>query len=101
MIALRAEDRQIEHDREQDGQAARHQHVGAEVDVREQRGAEAAGAGQEGERGEADQGRGGDPQPGHDLRQRERQLDLPQQLARRQAHAAARVARLGDVRSRR
>ena len=32
--------------------------------------------------------------PGHDLRQRERQLDAPQQLARRQAHAAAGVARL-------
>ena len=57
--------------------------------------AEPAGAGQEHQRGQPDGGRDRDPQPGHDLRQRERQLDAPQQLALREAHAAAGVARLG------
>ena len=56
--------------------------------------AEPAGAREDGQRRQPHRRRRGDPQPGHDLRQRQRQLDAPQQLAVGQAHAAAGVARL-------
>ena len=92
---LQREHEQVEHDRQQHAQPARDDDVGAELGVGEDRLAEAAGAGQEDERGQADRGRDRDPQAGHDLRQRQRQLDAPQQLAGGEAHAAPGVARLG------
>ena len=52
--------------------------------------AEPAGAREGGQRGEPHRRRRGDPQAGHDRRQRQRQLDAPQQLAVGEAHAAAR-----------
>ena len=55
---------------------------------------EAAGAGEEGEGRQAHGCRGGYPQPGDDLGDRQRQLDLPEELALGQAHPAAGVLRL-------
>ena len=57
--------------------------VAAEVDVGVDVRPEAARTREIGERGEADGRRRGDPQPGDDLRQRERKLDAKQQLAAR------------------
>ena len=77
--------------RQQHSEAAGDDHVRLERDVGEDLLAEPAGAGEERERGQAHRGRHRDPQAGHDLRQRERDLDAPEQLAVGQAHAAAGV----------
>ena len=68
--------------------------VAAERRVGEDLRAEAAGAGEEREAGDADRRRRRDPQPREDRRQRHRQLDPEEDLAAREAHALRRVDHL-------
>ena len=91
-----AEDQQVEHDREQrpPGRPPRARSSGSCMSANSASPSPPAPARKASE-AEPDRRRDGDPQPGHDLGQRERQLDPPQQLARRQPHPAAGVARLG------
>ena len=80
VIAHWTQEDQVQGRGQEDREPARRDHVRLEVDVGEDLLAEAARAREEGERGQAHRGGGGDPEPGDDLGQGERQLHPPEQL---------------------
>src|SRR5512132_4361718 len=91
---LEQDEQGVGHQRERDGEeAGRHElRLEAALDRVEDRLTEPADADEGSDRGEADRRDGRDPNPGHDRRQRERELHAPQDLPLGEAHRAGRQA---------
>src|SRR4029079_6945429 len=85
--ALGRQEEEVERGGEEDAQSAGDDDVRLERDVGEDLLAEAAGPGEERQRGEPDGGRRCDPNAGEDLGERERELDAPEELTVVEAEA--------------